>query len=244
MQDLLEALLLVEALRETEAGAGDRGQRLAPAHEVARELQLLGLTRKHPGPLTRRQPTQDGRFCDERQPHRPATITVVPHASGREAAVGGRHRPRGDDGVQRRQPGHAESTPQTTRRRAPVTPTHRARRGARVRRGAADRGAPPADRRRRGHRVARWPRGRTTPSISSTRPEASSVNWSASRPPTRGRASTRPRRRSTELLAARRGRGRRARFVDHGARVPRRPRRQRRAHVFADGDVDGARRVP
>ena len=36
VQHLLEALALVEVLGEPEAGAGDRRQRLAPAHEVAR----------------------------------------------------------------------------------------------------------------------------------------------------------------------------------------------------------------
>ena len=39
-QHLLEALPLVEVLREPETGAGDRRQRLAPPHQVARR-QLL-----------------------------------------------------------------------------------------------------------------------------------------------------------------------------------------------------------
>ena len=36
-QDLLEALVLVEVLGESETGAGDRRQRFAPAHEVVKE---------------------------------------------------------------------------------------------------------------------------------------------------------------------------------------------------------------
>ena len=39
-QHLLEALALVEVLGEAEAGAGDRRQRLAPAHQITRR-QLL-----------------------------------------------------------------------------------------------------------------------------------------------------------------------------------------------------------
>jgi hypothetical protein len=36
LQDLLEALLLVEVLGEAEAGPGDAGERLGPAQQIAR----------------------------------------------------------------------------------------------------------------------------------------------------------------------------------------------------------------
>ena len=41
-QHLLEALPLVEALGEAEPGAGDAGQRLAPAQQVPGEVARLG----------------------------------------------------------------------------------------------------------------------------------------------------------------------------------------------------------
>ena len=55
MEDLLEALLLVQALGEAEPGAGDAGQRFAPAQEVAGEVGrhrlevvvLLGMARPY-----------------------------------------------------------------------------------------------------------------------------------------------------------------------------------------------------